>query len=155
MSTNIQSIPSDSRKFRVAVAPLFVCVLVLGLLGLCSVVLMLDGMQFDQRALAFASASVLVCSLVGAWLLSRQFPAAFSADGIYGHSFWGRRRFVRWQGIAAAQPFRLLNLRWLRIYRIDYSEVIWLALFQSHKAEFEREMRRLAPAGSAIFKRWQ
>lgn len=155
MSTNIQSIPSDCRKFRVAVAPLFVCAFVLGTFGGFCVVLMLDGWPFERLGLVVASASVPVAALVMAWVVSIFYPASFSAEGIYGHSFWGRQRFVRWQGIAAARPFRLLNLRWLRIYRSDYSEVIWLALFQSHKAEFQQEMRRLAPAGSPIFKRWQ
>ena len=117
--------------------------------------LLLAGWPFGRLALAITSATVPVVALVLAWGWSHFYPVSFSAEGISGHSFWGRRRFVGWQGIAAAHPFRFLNLRWLRVYRSDYSEVIWLALFQSHKAEFEREMRRLAPAGSAIFRRWQ
>jgi hypothetical protein len=122
----------------------------MGMFGLVSVVLILDGLHFDPQALAGASVSVPVSSLIGAWMLSIFYPASFSVDGIYGHSFWGRRRFARWQDIAAARTFSLLNLRWLRIYTIGDGKVTWLALFQSDKVEFRREIQRLAPAGSPV-----
>jgi len=144
------SIPSDCRKFRAAITPMFVCVSVMGIFGLFCVVLILDGPHFDRHALAVASASVPVSSLVLSWLLSILYPASFSADGIYGHSFWGRRRFIRWQDVATARRFRLLNLRWLRIYTTGDSKVTWLALFQSHKADFRQEIQRLAPADSPV-----
>jgi hypothetical protein len=134
---------------------MFVCVVVLGLLGLFCVVLTVDGMHFDPRALAIGSASVPVTSLASAWLVSILFPAALSSDGVYGHSFWGSRRFVGWQDIAAARTFTLLNLRWLRIYRTGDNKVTWVALFQSHKAEFREEIRRLAPADSPVLNHLQ
>ena len=129
---------------------MFVCVLGMGIFGLFCVVLILDGLHFDRHALAVASASIPVSSLVLSWLLTILFPASFSAEGIYGHSFWGRRRFVHWRDVVAARPLRLLNLRWLRIYTTVDSKVTWLALFQSHKAEFRQEMQRLAPADSPV-----
>ena len=134
---------------------MFVFVLVLSLFGLLCVMLNLDGLHFDRRALAVAGVSVSLLSLVMAWLGSILYPASFSADGIYGHSFWGRRRFVRWQGIAVARRYRLFNLHWLRIYTSDYSKIIWLALFQSHMAEFREEIHRLAPAGNPVLKHLQ
>jgi hypothetical protein len=146
------SIPSECRKFKAAVTPLFVCILVLSMLGLFGVVLSFDGLHFDRLALAVASMSVLTLAPLMAWLSSVVYPASFSADGIYGHSFWGRRRFVRWQDVAVARTFRLLNLRWLRIYTTDYSKVIWLALFPANKVEFLKEIHRLAPSKSPIFK---
>lgn len=149
------SIPSDCRKFKPAVAPLFICTFVLAALGGFAFVLMLDGSPFEHLALAVASAVVPVAALLLAWVFSFFFPVSFSGDGIYGHSFWGRQRLVRWQDIGSAQPFTLLNLHWLRIYTRDYSAVTWLALFQSHNAEFQQELRRLAPAGNPILKPWQ
>jgi hypothetical protein len=151
------STSSGCRNFRVAVTPTFVFVLVLSLFGLFCIILTLtlDGLHLGRRALAVAGVSVSVSSLVMAGLVSILYPASFSAEGLYGRSFWGRRRFVRWQEIAVARSFRLLNLRWLRIYTTDYSRVIWLALFQSHEAEFRQEIQRLAPAGSPIFKHLQ
>ncbi len=130
---------------------MFLFILVLGLLGFFCVVLILEGLGFDRHALAAGSASVPVSSLVLAWLLSILYPASFSAEGVYGHSFWGRRRFVRWQDVVAVRAFSLLNLRWLRIYATGESQVTWLALFQSHKSEFREEIQRLAPPDSLVF----
>lgn len=149
------SIPSDCRKFKAAVIPLFLCVLLLSIVGLFCVVLISGEWHFDRLEMAGATVFVLVCSPLMAWLLSVGYPASFSADGVYGHSFWGTRSFVRWQDIAVARTFRLLNLRWLRIYTTDYSKVVWLALFQSHKAEFLQEIQRLAPVDSPVFKHLQ
>jgi hypothetical protein len=121
----------------------------MGLPGVFCVVLIIDGVHFDRHALAFATASVPISSLIGAWMLSILFPASLSAEGVYGHSLWGARRFVRWQDIAAARTFRLFNLHWLRIYATD-GKVTWLALFQSHKPEFSQEIQRLAPPVSPV-----
>jgi hypothetical protein len=141
--------PSSCRKFRAAVIPLLVFLLMVALPGLFCVVLVVDGLKFDRHALAGASVFVPVLSAVMAWLLSALYPASFSADGIYGHSFWGIRRYIHWRDIADARTFRLLNLAWLRIYTVD-NRVTWLALFQSDKAKFRQEVQRLAPAGSPV-----
>ena len=142
-------IPSSCRKFRAATTPLFVFLLIVALPGLFCLVLVLDGLKFDRHALAAASVFVVVFSAMMAWLLSILYPASFSADGIYGHSFWGIRRFIQWRDIADAKTCRLLNLLWLRIYTTD-NRVTWLALFQSHKPEFQQEIQRLAPTGSSV-----
>ena len=114
--------------------------------------LITDGLHFDRQRLAFWSGFglvALVFSIGYSWMLSLLFPDAFSADGIYGHSFWGRRRFVRWQDISSAQTFRLGNLRWIRVYATD-GNITWLALFQSRDIEFRHEIKRLAPPSSPV-----
>jgi hypothetical protein len=112
-------------------------------------IVVMEGFPLDWVALAFAVGFALVCSIGQSFALSVLFPVAFSEDGIYGHSFWGRRRFIRWQGIASVRKFRLLNLRWLRLYATD-GEITWLALFQSRGTEFRQEVRRLAPPNSPV-----
>jgi hypothetical protein len=83
-------------------------------------------------------------------MLARYFPVALCSEGLYGHSVWGVRRFIRWQDVAAVNRFRIINLRWLRIYsRVD-KEVVWLAMFQSRPIEFHDEIRRLAPKGNPL-----
>jgi hypothetical protein len=141
--------PSNSRKFRIAVLPLFLFVLVGSILGIACLFLIDHRRHFDLHALLRATVALLVLSLLWACLLHIFFPASFTADGIYGHSFWGPRRFVRWQDIKEARTFRSFNLNWLRIYATD-NTVTWLALFQSHQTAFREEIQRLAPVGNPI-----
>lgn len=143
------SIPSDCRKFRAAIAPMSIFIFVSGMVGLLILIVIEDGLHFDQRALAFATGFAVVLSIVCSWILSLVFPAAVSSDGIYGHSFWGRRRFIRWQDISSVHTFRLVSFRWLRVYNTD-GRVTWLALFQSRGTEFRQEIRRLAPPSSPV-----
>ena len=123
----------------------------IGAVGLLCYALGKDGWHFNRHALVSAAGFQVILSLVLSWMLSLVFPDAFSADGIYGHSFWGFRRFISWRDVAAARTFRLLNLRWLRVYAAD-GKVTWLALFQSRSVEFRQEIRRLAPAESPVLK---
>src|SRR5271165_2523423 len=139
------SVPSDIKKFKSAVTPLFVFVFAIAMTVLVCLVLVKDGRHFDRRALAYAAGFQVLFSLGCSWLLSLFFPEAFSPDGIYGHSFWGQRSFVAWRDVTAARTFRLLNLRWLRVYSTS-GKVTWVALFQSQGTEFRQEVRRLAPA---------
>jgi hypothetical protein len=146
------SIPSDCKKFRAAVAPMSAFIFVAGMILVLIHNLISNGLHFDPSRLAFLSGFglvALVFSIGYSWMISLLFPDAFSADGIYGHSFWGRRRFVRWHDIASAQTFRLGNLRWLRVYAAD-GNITWLALFQSRDIEFRQEIKRLAPPGSPV-----
>jgi hypothetical protein len=101
----------------------------------------------------FASAFLVVYSLVVAWLLALLFPAGFSADGVFGHSACGMRRFVSWREIAVVRTFSIFNLRWLRVYTTTNTQVTCLPLFQTHKAEFHQEIQRFAPAGNPLLKR--
>ena len=143
------SMPPDIRKFRSAVIPGAIFIFVGGISGLVCLILIIDGWHIDGRAFAFASIFALAFSFFWSWLISFFFPAGFSADGIYGHSFWGHRRFISWHEIATVRNFRLGNLRWLRVYSADGS-ITWLALFQSRGAEFRQEIRRLAPPSSPV-----
>ncbi len=124
---------------------MFGFIFVASMLLLMLLITIIDGFHFNLGGLAIAGGTCLVSSTVYSWILSVVFPAAFSADGIYGHSFWGRRRFVRWQDVASVKPIRLGNLRWLRIYAAD-GKITWLAMFQARKLEFRQEFSRLAPA---------
>ncbi len=78
------------------------------------------------------------------------FPAGFSPEGIYAHSFWGWRRFIRWPDVAKIKKITLFNLPWLRIYSRDSGKVAWLPLFQSCPAEFREEIRKFAPLNCPI-----
>src|ERR1051326_334954 len=98
-------IPSSCRKFRAEIVPLFLCLFVLALPGSLCVVLVRYRFKVDLHALARAGVSVPVLCAVMAWLLSVFYSAGLSADGIYGHSFWGMRRFIHWREIADAKTF--------------------------------------------------
>jgi len=142
------SIPSESKKFRVAIIPLFMWLLLLGLPLVFCLLLILAGLDFGE--LAFASVFWVVYSFVASLMLSYLFPDAISPEGVYGHGFWGQRQFVRWQDVAAARTLRILNLGWLRVYSTTDSKTTWLGLFHSRSAEFREEIKRLAPPDSPI-----
>jgi hypothetical protein len=143
------SIPSDCKKFRTAIIPGAIWIFVFAVLGMCSLIIIRHGFHFFGDALAVATGCELILSFFGSWILSLLYPYAFSAEGIYGYSFWGRRRFVSWQDISSIRTFRVLNLPWLRVYAIG-GKITWLGLFQSQDTEFRQEIRRLAPPTSPI-----
>jgi hypothetical protein len=89
-------------------------------------------------------------SLIVALFFYRFFSAWFSSDGIYGHLFWGVRRFIRWQDIASVRRFSLLKLPWIRIYSGVDGKVTWLPLFQSRPFEFRQTIKEFAPFNSPI-----
>jgi hypothetical protein len=105
-----------------------------------------------ERALPASIVAGLVVQLLGTWLAWQFFPVVLSKEGLHGHSVWGVRRFMRWQDIAAARPFRVFNLLWLRLYSKDGKDVIWLAMFQSRPAQFKDEVRKLASPDNPLLK---
>lgn len=153
------SLPTDCKKFRAAVRPMSVFFFVTGMLAAWGLIFILHGLGFspDRHAFAMAVAigmpltciSSAIISIGGAWIISVCFPDAVSADGLYGHSFWGRRRFVCWQDISKAHKFQLAYLPLLRVYGAD-GKVSWLALFPAKKKEFLEEIRKFAPSDSPV-----
>jgi hypothetical protein len=95
--------------------------------------------------------TLIASSFAGSWLLSRCCPSAYSADGIYGHSFWGFRRFVRWQNVTKTRTFPMLNLPWLRVFDAD-GKVLWLPLFQRNRKDFREEIQKFAPPDNPVLK---
>jgi hypothetical protein len=77
-------------------------------------------------------------------------PVGFSSDGIYASSQWGFRRFIHWSEIAKVRKYRLLNLKFLKIYSSVDGKVTKLRLFQARKNEFRDEIRKFAPPDSPI-----
>ena len=143
------AIPSDCRKFRAAVTPMSIFILVVAVLVQFCLCFINDGLHFDRYDLAILIGFAVVFSIGWSWMISLLCPAAFSADGIYAHSFWGRRRFVRWQDVVKARTFRIANLPWVRVSGAD-SKITWLALFQVRKNDFCQEIRRFAPPDSPV-----
>ena len=143
------SIPANIKKFRSAIIPGAIFVFVCGMTGAFCLIVIIQGWHFDFHALAIVTVVEVIYSFFASLMMSFVFPVGFSADGIYGHSFWGRRRFVSWQQIVTARTFGLFKFRFLRVYSAD-CKVTWLALFQSHDAEFRDEIRRLAPPSSPV-----
>ena len=143
--------PSDCKKFRAAVPPMSVFIAIFGMLGVCCIIVIKDGFHFDFHALAIVSLFAIIFSIGWSWMVSLLFRAAFSADGIYGHSFWGFRRFVCWRDIVRVHPFRMANLSWLRVHGTD-GRVTWLALFQVRRSDFCQEIRKFAPPDSPALK---
>jgi hypothetical protein len=144
-------IPSESRRFRPAIIPSSIFIFVFGL-GLLLCFLMIQyGFNLDWHFLLKLSVFFAIpFSLVWASGISFFCPAAFSSNGIYAHSFWGKRRFIAWKDIGSIRKFVLFNLPWLRIYSSIDGTVTWLPLFQSHPTEFRQTIKELAPPNNPI-----
>ena len=143
-------LPSATKEFRVAVFPFFVFLCVLGLPISFFVVLFDDGLNFNRIAVAIGAVGGIIIGLVCSWLFAKSSPLILSDDGISGHSVWGTRRFIRWQDIEKVRPFKMLNLRYLRLYARANSRVTWVAMFQAQPADFRSELERLVPLDSKI-----
>jgi hypothetical protein len=144
------SIPTGAKKIKPSVVWLFIWEFLVSAVLFTCFVLVQDGLRMDIRAFTHALVLVLFLSFILAWILSVFFPAWISSDGIYGHSFWGVRRFIRWQDIASVRRFSLLKLPWIRIYSNVDGKVTWLPLFQARPFEFRQTLKEYAPLNSPI-----
>jgi hypothetical protein len=145
------AIPAGCKKFHPAITPGTLFLLVVSLASAsCTIIARNAGLPDFPRQLMAAGILISV-SFALSVSMSIGFPAAFSADGIYSHSFWGNRRFVRWQHITKVRIFPMFNLLWLRIYADD-GGVLWLPLFQRHRTEFRDEIRKHAPPDNPVLK---
>jgi hypothetical protein len=134
-----------------AVRPMFFCSAMIGMPLAFGAIILMEG--FSQVNVVALFLAVLVGAAVGflyVWLLSLCFTTELTSEGVFGHSFWGIRRFIRWQDIANVRPFNFLNLRCLRLYPPGDTGPTWIALFQAHKTEFMRELQRLVPPDSPV-----
>jgi hypothetical protein len=148
MSTQPQN---DIKVFRERVLPVFVAIAAIALAVSFIFRILKEGLQgVDVGALLIGAVAATLASLLWAWLMTLCFTLKLSSEGVFGHSVWGIRRFVRWQDIAAVKPFRFLNLRYMRLYPHGGTPPIWITLDLAHKSEFEQELQRLAPPNSPI-----
>lgn len=121
-----------------------------GVTGGVGAVIISEGLHVDWHALTLGCAASLVLAATMSGLMCGCITAVISWDGVYGHSFWGFRRFVRWPDIVQARSLKILNLPFLRLYAASDQKVTWLALFQARPSEFREEIQKLAPPGNPI-----
>jgi hypothetical protein len=138
--------------FHVSVVSLLSIMYPGGFLVFMGLVVLDEGLRFNGAAIWFGLLVCLPVAWVVSWMLSRCFPDIISTDGIQGHSFWGLRRFVRWQDIKEARDLRLFHLRFLRLYSGQDQKVTWIGLSQARNRDFRREIQRLAPSDSPILR---
>ena len=145
------SIPAGCKKFHAAVTPMALFVGVTALIIIICTDIASKAYSFRLYSELVGFGVLIAVSFAWAWLVSLLFPAAFSADGIYGHSFWGFRRFIPWPAITKARIFRMGNLPWLRICDGD-GKVTWLPLFQKRRKNFREEIQKFAPPDNPVLK---
>jgi hypothetical protein len=87
---------------------------------------------------------LLVYAFVFAVAISLFYPCSITSTGVYGHSFWGLRRYLGWNEISAAKKKRIGNLVFLSLSSKTGGAAIWLPLFQSRRAEFVETVRKSA-----------
>ncbi|MGD0208801.1 MAG: hypothetical protein ABSC89_14470 [Verrucomicrobiota bacterium] len=142
----------DIKVFRAALFPPFVTFTAIGLTIYFVLIIFQDGFAHPSAllfgAIAGALAGFLITCLITKCFSS--FMVKLTPDGVQGYSVWGFKRFIQWQDIGAVRPFRLLNLRYLRLYSSREGTTTWITLFLARRTEFEQELRRLAPPDNPI-----
>ena len=109
-----------------------------------------EGLKVDVSDLAIGIAGGVVAVVVQSFLACRRYTIELSEAGIRAYSFWGKRRFIKWQEIEAVRPFTLLNLRYLRLYGPQPSKPLWLAIFIPNPSAFRDAITRLAPINCPV-----
>jgi len=117
-----------------------------GFLVFMGLLFLFEGTHFHKGDVVLGFLLCLPFAWFVSWFISRFFPDIIAADGIQGHSFWGLKRFIRWQDIREARPFQLFNLRFLRLYSKQDQSVTWIGLFPARRADFVSTIQRFAPA---------
>jgi hypothetical protein len=141
----------DIKVFRAAIFPLSITIAGPALLIVFCWMLRLDGWRhLDWKSLLLGAISIEFAGVAFAWVISVCFPIKLAPAGVHGHSFGGAPRFILWQDIARATPFRYLTFRFLRLHPADGKGATWVALSQSRQKEFEEEIRKLAPPDCPI-----
>ncbi len=152
------SIPSDARRFRMAIVPVFIFIFFGSLAVLCAIVIpvVLNQYGFNGNWLLIIKVSRIVVpamvllAFVFSWMLHLAFPSYISSRGVDSYPFSGKRRLLAWTDIARVNRFRLGNLTFLRLYPKGKGPVIWLPLFQTPRPGFLDGIRKSAPPNHPI-----
>lgn len=72
-----------------------------------------------------------LCALALAEYLSIR----ITIDGIWGRTFWGRKRFLRWDEMRAVRRTGLWPFRFLRVFTGGPRPPLWLPLFTKRREE--------------------
>jgi hypothetical protein len=151
--------PPAVKQFKVSILPLFLYSVLGVFIGLVPGFVLIAihyGHPVLQRFLLIsrlaAPLMLVVCVVATLLLYLVAIPSGFSADGIYGSSPLGFRRFIRWTEIARVRKLTILNLQFLRLNSgVDGRETV-LPVFQARKREFREEIIKFAPPDSPILK---
>jgi hypothetical protein len=154
----VPPIPSDAKRFRMALVPItvfiFISGLVLGYALALSTILLKEKSGSDWHELFNYTPIVIPFLMIYAFAIalaiSLIYPCCVAVTGIYGHSFWGLRSYLGWSDISAAKKTRLGNLVFLKLCNKAGRAVIWLPLFLSRRVEFQEAIRKFAPPGHPV-----
>ena len=146
----VSKITSKVKWFQPAVIPMFLVLLCFYVTGLAIgyfVPFLISGFMFPVREMLLYPPNILGIFVVYimAFLISRFCPVGFKSGGVFGHSFWGFRSFIRWQNIKMVRPCKFFNLLFIRLYSNENSKVTWLMFSPKEPAKFRKEFLRLAP----------
>lgn len=108
--------------------------------------------RFAWSSFAIACGSGIVLSFLLAWLLSLMYPTKLDSEGVHGYSFLGLRSFVLWTDIESVRGFRLLNLKYIKLYSKQTGRVTWLGLFPADQTAFWKAIKDFCPSENPLMK---
>jgi hypothetical protein len=132
----------------------FVAVFVLGAL-IGTVVLVADyGFDLSPSGLLVGYGAGGIWAFGFQFLLSRLSFVEVGRDGIWGSTFWGRRRFVRWDQIRSIRRYYVFPMGQVHVRMLDKSPALWLPTHVKRQSNLADDLRNFAPAGNPLVERF-
>jgi len=139
--------PERLENFRFAFLPTFVLTLALGGMTCLLWLLIFYFLKLKSAGLPIGLAGAALTSLILAFVAVLYYPISVGAGGLHSFDAWGRYHRVPWSEITTVRPFRLLGLKYLRVFQAGQPRTIWVPLFLSDMNRFRSLV--LQHAGSA------
>lgn len=101
--------------------------------------------QAVLTAVGVGGGGALVTSLV-----ALAYPVSVHGEGVRGFNFWGAYTMVPWEGMTRATRINLVGLPCVRVTFQGGRLPLWIPLFLSEQAEFNRAVVEFAPQGNPL-----
>ena len=123
-------------SFRFAFLPTFLLTLALGGLAWLLWLLIFYLWKIKTTGLPIGLGGAALAALVLTFLVVLFFPVSVGASGLQSFDAWGRYHRVAWTDITAAQPCRVVGLKYLRVQHGTAGRTVWVPLFLADMDRF-------------------
>lgn len=91
-----------------------------------------------------------IWAVVSALVLIKMLAVRVCADGIWGMTFWGSRRFLPWDVLTDVRPLTLWPLRFWRLYPLDGTAPVWVPQFLKNREGFSASVLGKTELGNPL-----
>ncbi|HVF09797.1 MAG TPA: hypothetical protein VNA16_03295 [Abditibacteriaceae bacterium] len=134
-------------SFRVSFWHIFAPIYVIGAMGIVLIV----GPGSTPSALIESLLAGAITGLIYTAIVVNIFKTVVTAEGIRGHSFWGKPVKLSWKEIATVKRTHFIGLKYLKLSSQTKKNVMWLPLFLSNKSGFKAAIKEYAGAQNPLW----